>query len=134
MLLATGSRQASSPPLSPALAPMTQVTIDFVARDPWRMVLVEEGPWENVPSNLRRLQERLYACVDAAIDGQFAQLFPESRGARITVLLECHALPREQISSFFESFSSGVLEIPAYKEALQSSAFVSGIDFGINHV
>jgi len=34
---------------------MTEVTVDFVAKDPWSMVLVEEGPWSDIPSELRRI-------------------------------------------------------------------------------
>ena len=112
---------------------MSEATIDFITRDPWRMVLVEEGPWEDVQSNLHRVQSRLYTCLDAAIDGQIAEQFPDSIGAHLTLQLECYSLPQEQISTFFEAFSSGVFEAPHYKEALRASAFVSSIDFQISY-
>jgi hypothetical protein len=111
---------------------MSEVTIDFIVRDPWRMVLVEEGPWDDVESNLHRVQSRLYGCIDAAIDGHLAQEFPESNGAHITVQLDCYSLPQEEVLKFFDAFSSSVLRIPDYKEALQSSSFVAGIDFQIS--
>jgi hypothetical protein len=111
---------------------MSEVTVDFITRDPWRMVLVEEGPWEDVEVNLHRVQSRLYTCLDAAIDGRLAEQFPDSVGAHVTVQLECYSLPQEQVSTFFEAFSGGVLEAPDYKEALRASVFVSGIDFQIS--
>lgn len=112
---------------------MSEVIIDFITRDPWRMVLVEQGPWEDVEANLRRIQSRLYACLDAAIDGQFADQFPDSIGAHITLQLECYSLPQAQVSSFFEAFSAGVLEAPGYKEAFRTSNFVSSMDFKVSY-
>ena len=112
---------------------MSEVTVDFITRDPWRMVLVEEGPWEDMASNLQRLQSRLYTCLDAAIDGQLAEQFPDSIGAHVIVQVECFSLPQEQVSTFFEAFSAGALEAPNYKESLQTSSFVSGIDFQISY-
>ena len=111
---------------------MSEMTIDFIVRDPWRMVLVEEGPWEDLASNLRRVQGRLYGCIDAAIDGHLAQQFPESNGAHVTVQLDCYSVPQEEVSNFFEAFSSSVLHVPDYKNALKSSSFVAGIDFQIS--
>jgi len=112
---------------------MSEVTIDFVTREPWRMVLVEQGPWGDVQANLQRTQTRLYTCLDAVIDGQFAERFPDSIGAHVTLQLECYSLPQEQVASFFEAFRAGVLEAPDYKEALRASTFVSGIDFQISY-
>ena len=112
---------------------MSEVTVDFITRDSWRMVLVEEGPWEDVASNLQRVQSRLYTCLDAAIDGQLAKQFPDSIGVNVTVQLECYSLPRDQVSAFFEAFSAGVLDAPDYKEAVRTSTFVSSIDFQISY-
>jgi hypothetical protein len=111
---------------------MSEVTIDFIVRDPWRLVLVEEGPWEDVASNLRRVQSRLYGCIDAAIDGHLAQQFPESNGEHVTVQLDCYSVPQEDVSRFFEAFSSNVLLTPNYKHALRSSSFVASIDFQVS--
>jgi hypothetical protein len=111
---------------------MSEVTIDFIVKDPWRMVLVEEGPWEDVSANLRRVQSRLYGCIDAAIDGYLAQQFPESNGAHVTVQLDCYSVPQDEVSTFFKAFSSSVLHLPSYKDALHSSSFVAGFDFQIN--
>ena len=76
---------------------MGEITVDFIAKDPWQMVLDEEGPWEDVSAHLATLQNRLYSCLDAAIDGQLAEQFPESHGqpinsciqARVKSILQC---------------------------------------------
>ena len=69
------------------------LVVDFVARgntdDEWRMVLVEQGPWHPPFVNeLRRLQDRLYECVEAAPGGQLAVKFPDSHGKRVDVQLD----------------------------------------------
>jgi len=133
LFLLIQAEAASRLGLIQALAPMSEVTIDFITRDPWRMVLVEQGPWEDVQANLQRIQSRLYTCLDAAIEGQLAEQFPDSIGAHVTLQLECYSLPQEQVANFFEAFSAGVLEGPDYKEALRASAFVSSIDFHISY-
>lgn len=97
------------------------------------MVLVEEGPWENsVSDNLRRIQDRLYGCVDAALDGQLAQQFPETMGKKLIVQLDCYNLPRDKVTEFFEEFSRGIFALPEYRQALSRSPFVRGIGFEIN--
>lgn len=111
---------------------MSEVTIDFIARNPWQMVLVEQGPWDDVSGNLRRLQDRLYTCIDVAIDGKLAELYPDSIGASVIIRLDGYNLPMSESREFFEMFSSAVLELPDYKTALETSPHVSGIQFVAN--
>jgi len=56
-----------------------KVTVNFVSKRPdggHVLNLVEEGPWdhEDIDENLRRVQERLYNCIDALADGAVAEL------------------------------------------------------------
>jgi hypothetical protein len=113
---------------------MAVVTIDFIAKDPWRMVLVEEGPWAeaDIDTNLQRLQERLYACVDAALDGELSKIFPESTGHSVLIRLDCFNVPDHQVRGLFARFSASVLEMPDYKAALADNRFVTGMSFEIN--
>jgi hypothetical protein len=111
--------------------------VDFVAKgdspDEWRVVLVEEGPWgDEVEGQLRRIQERLYGCIDAAIDGQLCESFPESMGSRVVVQLDCYNVPQAAVQSFFEKFSSNVLLQEDYKDALQRGEFVRSIGFEVS--
>ena len=112
-------------------------TVDFVAKSPsaneWKLVLVEAGPWaEPVADHLRRIQGRLYGCLDAAIDGQLAEEFPETKGRRIVIRLDCYDVPRSEVGTFFRAFSQGVLAQVDYREALENSPFVESFGFEIN--
>lgn len=111
--------------------------IDFVARgaspDEWKVVLVERGPWELPPTQqLLGLQDRLYDSVDAVLDGKLAETFPETKGGRITVQLDCYDLPDQEVREFFSRFSAGVFEIPDYRNALKNSQYVQSISFELN--
>lgn len=114
---------------------MGKVTIDFIAKDAgsssWSLILVEEGPWQETESNLRRLQDRLYGCLDAAIDGQVAQLYPDSKGKNIQIKLNGYNLPDHEVRDFFTRFSSEVINIPDYRAALEANEFVASISFDI---
>lgn len=111
--------------------------IDFVARgdspDEWKMVLVEEGPWAGAVENeLHRIQERMYGCIDAILDGQLAENFPESKGRRIIVQLDCYDVPRSDVEDFFQRFSTGIFSLDDYREAFEHSEFAKSVGFEIN--
>lgn len=111
-------------------------TVDFVARgsspDEWKMVLVESGPWHgSMDSHLRNLQERLYGCVDAALDGQLAEQFPESVGKSVVIQLDCYDLPKDEVQAFFRAFANGVFSIVDYQVALAKTRFVKSISFDV---
>lgn len=114
-----------------------EVIVDFVAEgekdDEWLMVLVEEGPLNSpVDEFLHKLQDRLYNVIDAAIDGQLAQQFPQSKGKNVTIRLDCYDLPEAGIKDFYDAFSKGALQPDDYQEALQANPFVKNLYFEIN--
>ena len=96
------------------------------------MVLVEEGDWSDIDARLRLLQQRMYGCIDAAIDGQLADKFPETKGKLIVVSVDFYDAPEEEVSEFFERFSKNVFLIPSYKDGLRLSRFVKDIVFEAN--
>ena len=97
------------------------------------MVLVEEGPWTGpVGPRLRRIQERLYGCLDAALDGHFAAQFPDSSGRQVIIQLDCYEVPKNEVEAFFREFSTGVLTTGDYASALANNKFVNGIVFEVN--
>jgi hypothetical protein len=111
---------------------MGELLVDFVAKDPWQMVLVEESPWTDLSTKLARVQDRQYGCLDAAIDGQLAEKFPGSSGQLVTVRLDCYSAPRAEVEAFFNRFRSAVLDLPDYKVALAKTPHVSGVQLAIN--
>ena len=98
------------------------------------MVLVEEGPWSDseIETNLQRVQDRLYGCVDAALDGELSKLYPESIGQSVVIRLDCYNVPQAEVEAFFRRFSEGVLSTPDYRAALADTRFVRGITFELN--
>ena|SRR5690606_17217548 len=117
---------------------MADLTINFITKEPdnscWRMVLVEEGPWPpgEMERNLRRIQDRLYHCIDVALDGGLWRLYPDSYGKPLTVQLDGYELPETEVRDFFDRFSSGALVTPDYASALQGNPYVSSIGFELN--
>ena len=117
---------------------MTEMTVDFIAKNDdeseWSLVLVEEGPWntDETPDELRRLQDRLYGCIDAIIDGNVAEVYPTSIGKAFVIRLDGYNLPKEDIQSFFTMFSESVLQIPDYKDELKNNQYVTSVAFEIN--
>lgn len=114
---------------------MEQVTIDYVSRAPalfqWRMVLVEEGPWPDsaIENNLLRIQDRLYACIDAALDGNLARQFPDSMGRQLVIHLDCYNVPGIAMRTFFERFTQGIRTLPDYKNAFGHNEFIRDLSF-----
>ena len=117
---------------------MGNVTVDFVAREAdqsrWQMLLVEEGPWPEgqIEANLQRIQERLYGCIEAAMDGQLAEKYPASVGKALTILVDFYNVPEKRARQFFERFSTGALDQPTFRTALEGNGFVQDISFEAN--
>ena len=74
----------------------------------------------------------MYACIDAALQGQLAKEFPDSTGKKITIQLDGYALPEEPVRAFFSAFSGGALLATDYQEALASGEFVASIEFTLD--
>ena len=111
-------------------------TIDFVAfdhdRDACLLVLVEQGPWTGaVEDHLRALQDRLYGCLEGALDGQIAERFPRAANMKIIVRVDCYGVPRDEVDEFMERFSKGVLHLPGFSPS--SSPWVRSFEFEVNH-
>ena len=112
------------------------ITIDFVAfddeRDACLLVLVEEGPWTGtVEEHLAALQDRLFGCLEAALDGQVAERFPRAADMKVVVRVDCYGVPRDEVDEFMERFSEGVLDLPDYSPS--SSPWVRSFEFEVNH-
>ena len=96
------------------------------------MVLVEEGPWDGpIDEHLRALQDRLFGCLEAALDGQVAEQFPKAANKRVIVRVDCYDVPRSDVDEFMERFSEGVLKLPDY--STEASPWVKSFGFEVNH-
>lgn len=112
--------------------------MDFVAidagKDACPLVLVEPGPWIDtaIADRLRALQDRLYGCLEAALDRKVAERFPESVGKKIVVRVDCydcHGIARE-VDAFIQHFSAAVREMPDYSAS--SSKWVRSFEIAID--
>lgn len=111
--------------------------VDFIvsenSNNEWKMVIVEEGDWfGDISTHLNRIQDRLYECIDAALDGQLAEKYPDSKGKDIVIQLDCYNAPQQEILDFFNRFSEMVMSLPDYSNALKNSRLVKSINFEIN--
>ena len=87
------------------------------ARDNCQMVLVE-GPWDgDIEVHLRSLQDRMFGCLNAALDGHLAAQFPEAKGLNVVIRVDCYDVPRDEVEAFFERFTAGVSAMSDYSTA-----------------
>jgi hypothetical protein len=110
--------------------------IDFVAfddeQDACFLVLVEQGPWKGeLEEHLRALQDRLYACIEAALDGQVAERFPKAANKKVILRVDCYNIQRKDVDDFVDRFSAGVRTMPDY--SADSSQWVRSLEFEVNH-
>jgi hypothetical protein len=80
--------------------------IDFVAHDPSSdvvsFVLVEHRAWGDQGRLLPDLQRKLNTYLGYALDGKFAEAYPQHRGKRIRFDLRTAYLPGARELEFFE--------------------------------
>lgn len=110
------------------------VKIDVISETPdgsWVLILVEEGPWpdDDLIPNLRRIQERLYGCIDVAIDGHLASLHPESKGKPVVVRLDCYDTPDAPVRDFVGRFASYVGQAADIQGDLKAKGFIASLRF-----
>ncbi|MGH1556991.1 DUF6572 domain-containing protein [Caulobacter segnis] len=100
---------------------MSNVTVNFIAfdkaRDAYLMVLVEENWTREAEDHLRALQDRMFGCLEAALDGQLAEQFPESIGKTIVVRIDCYDVPQREVDEFVTRFAAGVLDSPDFSRS-----------------
>jgi hypothetical protein len=115
-----------------------QVKIDLVTEHPetgvFAIVLVETGPWPSGTEEreLRRVQDRLYDCVDVAIDGHLAAKYPDSRGRPVRIQLDTYDIPEELVRPFFERFARHVDAWAEVQQEIQAKQNVESITFEYN--
>ena len=97
------------------------------ARDTCEMVLVE-GPWDgDVEEHLYALQDRMFGCLNAALDGNLAEQFPEAKGKAVVVRIDCYDIPQSEVEAFVARFADGVATLPDY--STEGSPFVTSFGF-----
>src|SRR5713226_1754799 len=112
-----------------------RLTIDLVTERPsdgaFILILVEEGPWKagETQVQLRRIQDRLYDCVDAAVDGHLAAKYPDSHGRPVVIQLDCYDTPDRPVREFMKRFASSIANSEEVQGDLAAQGFVASIGF-----
>ena len=115
-----------------------RLNIDVVTEHPetgvFALILVETGPWApgTEDAELRRIQSRLYDCVDVAVDGQFAATYPKSVGRPVRIQLDTYDIPEERVRPFFDRFADHVSKWPEIQQGLQAKQNVTSLMFQYN--
>jgi hypothetical protein len=119
--------------------PATQrVKIDVVTEHPatgvFALILVETGPWKagTEDAELRRIQARLYDCVDVAVDGHLAATYPKSLGRPVRIQLDTYDIPEGLVRPFFDRFAEHVRTWPEVQQAIQAKHNVTSLAFEYN--
>jgi len=87
-----------------------EVKVDLVTEHPetgvFAIILVETGPWPSGAEEreVRRIQDRLYDCVDLAVDGHLAAKYPDSRGRSVRIQLDTYDIREELVRPFSDRF------------------------------
>jgi hypothetical protein len=114
-----------------------RVTVDIVSILPdgsYALNLVEQGPWsDDTQKELRRIQDRLYNCFDAFVDGQVFEKYPESKGKKGIIRLACYDLASKEIDPFFQRFTDFVNSSDEYQGVIERSEFISSIEFSVTY-
>jgi hypothetical protein len=112
---------------------MSEETINLITVRPdgtFVLRLVEDGPWANpIDDELHRLQERIYNCVDIAIDGHLASKYPESNGKPVVIRLDSYATPYEPVQEFFQAFVEHIANSPEIQRDICLKRFISSLGF-----
>ena len=115
-----------------------QVKIDLVTEHPesgqFAIILVEVGPWppNTEEAQLRRIQDRLYGCVDVAVDGHLAAKYPNSKGRPVRIQLDGYDIPEHLIRPFFEKFAKHISTWPDVQQQIQAHQYVQSLEFEYN--
>ena len=115
-----------------------QVKIDLVTEHPdtgvFAVILVETGPWapDTEQRELGRIQDRLYDCVDVAVDGQLAAKYPDSRGRPVRIQLDTYDIPETLVRPFFERFANHVANWPELQQDIVAKQNVKSLTFEYN--
>jgi hypothetical protein len=107
----------------------SEMKIDLITHDSkndeYSLCLVENGPYET--NNLKILQERIYNAVDIAIEGIFAQKYPESIGNKIKIQIDLYNNPTDEAYELIDKLNDYIKTNEEYKSHINNSKFIKGI-------
>lgn len=115
-----------------------QVKIDLIAYnskdEEYKLILVEEGPWQKstFEDRLRKIQDRIYNSVDAAIDGILMQKYPDSKGKKVCVQVDCYESPSDLVKQLVKGLDKYFSGSDEYQDALKRNKNISSFRIAYN--
>lgn len=111
---------------------MPNITFNLITDDPKNdecvVYLVEAGPWSDaLHMRLEKLQVRLHDAFDAVVDGALASKYPETKGRRIRIQVDCHNSPPETVLDLVRKFAAFIHDDKEYQKAIKESPFVADV-------
>lgn len=76
---------------------------------------------------LKRIQDRIFDCVDVAIQGQIAKQFPASLKKNIRIQIDSPTCYCVEIADLIAAVRQFLSSDPVYARAVQESPFVKGL-------
>jgi hypothetical protein len=110
------------------------VTIDLITKSAdgsYNLIMVVEGPWSlnAIENRLKRLQERLYDYIEIAIEGHLEKLYPDSKGKKVTIRVDCYNPPSNRIKVFIDKFIKEVKQSDELGNKIKELGYVSSVEF-----
>jgi len=111
---------------------MSHITFNLITddskNDEFVVYLVEAGPWRDaLHGRLEKLQGRLYDAFDAIVDGALASEYPETKGRRIRIQVDCHNSPPKTVLDIVRKFAAFIHDNKEYQNAIRESPFVADV-------
>jgi len=109
-----------------------RVTIDLITRDnasgEFVLYLLEDGPWPTGAPDWRplllRIQRRILAAVDVAVDGHLSEKYPDARKSDVRVEVDSPGGCPAQLEELIGAVRHFLENDPAYSEAIANSPHV----------
>ena len=91
--------------------------------------LIEGDPWDDteMPTKLRRIQDRIYDAIDIALDGKLAQKYPDSKGKLVNIVVRLQGKYPRQAVELVTGLNKLIISSGEYQAEIAKSSFVSGI-------
>jgi hypothetical protein len=112
---------------------MFGTAIDLISERPdgsFVLYLIEQGPWDaDAMTHLHVIQDRVYACFDAAVDGRLAAGHPDVSGRPVVIRVDTYGTPPGKVAGFVRFLAELIARSPAHQDALRRSTHVTSVAF-----
>ncbi len=107
------------------------------ANDEFVVYLVEDGPWPTEDSGwkdcLSKIQDRIFAAIDAVVDGHVAEKYPESLGKKIRVQIDSPSGLPPALANLVSKVREHLGKENEYHSAIEQSRFVQSLRISTGH-